>query len=156
MEKKPRKKEIGWKDRIDFPTLNLFNVDIKIDTGAKTSVIHCSYIEKIEGKKNRVKFIPLGKEFPGFTGEFFILPYHSEKTIKNSFGDEENRFVIRTKIILFGKKQAIDISLRDRSAMEFPVLIGRDSIRNKFLVNVSRTNLSYKRKLKKENQESNT
>jgi hypothetical protein len=146
---KPVKKEIGWKDKIDFIDFNLFNIDAKIDTGAKTSVIHCSYIEKMAGKKKMVKFIPLSSKLDIDSDNSFILPYHEERKIKNSFGSQENRFIIKTHILIMNRKILIDISLRDRSAMEFPVLIGRDTIRNQFIVNVARTNVSYKKKLKK-------
>ena len=149
MIEKPVKKEIGWKDKIDFIDFNLFNIDAKIDTGAKTSVIHCSYIEKMAGKKKMVKFIPLSSKLDIDSDNSFILPYHEERKIKNSFGSQENRFIIKTHILIMNRKILIDISLRDRSAMEFPVLIGRDTIRNQFIVNVARTNVSYKKKLKK-------
>ena len=38
------KKIIGRVDKIDFPKLGLYNIDVKIDTGAYTSAIHCSDI----------------------------------------------------------------------------------------------------------------
>ena len=44
------KKVIGRVDRIDFPKLELFNIDVKVDTGAYTSTIH--YDEIIEENKS--------------------------------------------------------------------------------------------------------
>ncbi|WP_296344084.1 hypothetical protein [Winogradskyella sp.] len=37
---------LGRFDKIDFPKLNLHNIDVKIDTGAYTSAIHCSKIKE--------------------------------------------------------------------------------------------------------------
>ena len=39
------KKIIGGIDISDFPELGLLQIDVKIDTGAFTSVIHCSEVE---------------------------------------------------------------------------------------------------------------
>ncbi|MBI3234058.1 MAG: MerR family DNA-binding transcriptional regulator [Bacteroidetes bacterium] len=64
------------------------------------------------------------------------------------YGAGELRALTLTLYIL-GRKIATEISLRDRSAMEFPVLIGRDTIRKHFIVNVAKTNLSFKRKNKR-------
>ncbi len=137
-------KTIGWKELVDFTDFDVLDVPAKIDTGAKTSVLHCDHIELIKkGRKQFVKFIPLSGG--SSTGKFFTLPFHKERKIKNSFGLEENRYIIHTQIKMFGETHGIEISLRDRSNMEFPVLLGRSFIRKKFLVDVSRSNLSSKR-----------
>ena len=44
------KKVLGRVDKIDFPQLHLSNIDVKIDTGAYTSAIHCSKIKEEDGK----------------------------------------------------------------------------------------------------------
>lgn len=134
---------IGWKELIDFPGFDLYQIPAKIDTGARTSVLHCSHIKLIhKGNKRFVEFSPLDT-----CPHNFVLPFHSERTIKNSFGQEENRYVVKTTVVLFGKKHQIEISLRDRSGMEFPMLLGRSFIRKKFLVDVSKSNLSSKYKI---------
>jgi len=138
-------KTIGWKELVDFIDFDISDVPAKIDTGAKTSVIHCDYIELIKkGRKQFVKFIPLSESHS--SGKVFTLPYHKERKIRNSFGFEENRYIIHTQIKMFGETHGIEISLRDRSNMEFPVLLGRSFLRKKFLVDVSRSNLSFKSK----------
>lgn len=134
-------KTIGWKETIDLPDLELFNVPAKTDTGAKTSVLHCTNIRSFKkGNRQFVEFIPLGSDSE--TGKVYTLPFHKERTIKNSFGNEENRFIIRTHIRMFGILYDIELSLRDRSNMEFPMLLGRSFIRKKFLVDVNRAERS--------------
>lgn len=144
-------KKIGWKELVGFPEFGLIDVPAKIDTGARTSVIHCKKIEVFKRyRRNFVRFTPLSEEFfPGLPEQEFIFPFHKERKVKNSFGQEENRIVILTKLELYNKQYPIEISLRDRSNMEFPMLLGRSFIRKKFLVDVSRSNLSYKYKQKK-------
>ncbi|MEC3878744.1 ATP-dependent zinc protease family protein [Parapedobacter sp. 10938] len=137
-------KTIGWKEVVDLPDLDIYGVPAKVDTGARTSVLHCSHIQLIKkGRKQFVEFRPLDdfRQPPTVT---YTLPFHSERRIKNSFGQEENRYVINTTVSLFGEPHPIEISLRDRSGMEFPMLLGRSFLRKKFIVDVSRTNLATK------------
>jgi len=137
-------KTIGWKEIVDFVDFNICDIPAKIDTGAKTSVLHCKLIELVKiGRKNYVRFIPLDETYEGY-GSVHILPFHKERKIKNSFGSEENRFIVKTNISIFNENYEIEISLRDRSGMEFPMLLGRAFIRKKFLVDVSKSNLSKK------------
>lgn len=136
-------KTIGWKEFVDFVDFEIPNVPAKIDTGAKTSVLHCEYIELVKkGKKQFVKFTPLNESYG--TEKTFILPFHKERRIKNSFGLEENRYIVHTNVKMFDEVYGIEISLRDRSNMEYPMLLGRSFIRKKFLVDVNRANLSQK------------
>lgn len=154
---KKTKHKLGWKDKIDFVDFGLDNVGVKIDTGATTSVLHCSSIELVKRyRKQYVKFIPLDPSFAQFTGKEYTLPFHKEKLIKNSFGQGENRYIVLTAVRMFGKLYDMEISLRDRANLEFPVLLGRRFIRGKFIVDVAKANASYKKKLKKQKTNTNT
>ncbi|AYQ30880.1 RimK/LysX family protein [Runella sp. SP2] len=140
-KKKPsatEKRVIGRNDMIDFPDLGLMNVRVKIDTGAYTSSIHCFKISVEEGVLSF--FLPAhrSEKHQKFTTDQFEL-----KAIKNSFGQTEMRYVIKTKVILFGKIIRTEFSLADRSQMRYPVLLGRKLLRSRFLVDVSLENLSY-------------
>jgi hypothetical protein len=77
----------------------------------------------------------------------FSTDTFKEKKIKNSFGSSETRFVIQTRIQVFGKSFEIELSLSERGEMRFPILIGRKFLMGKFIVNPSKYDLSYKRKL---------
>lgn len=138
---------IGWKELIDLPDFGLLQVPAKIDTGARTSVLHCSHIRLLyRGDQRFVEFIPLDKTYCINKEEHkkHTLPFHSERIVRNSFGQEENRYIVKTTIRLFDRDFPIELSLRDRTDMEFPMLLGRGFIRDKFVVNVSKSNLSAK------------
>lgn len=150
MTRKPAiKRVLGWKDRLDFSQWQMENIPFKVDTGARTSVLHVKALERIPGKRKRVRFIALDDSMAGYSGESIELPYHEERQIKNSFGVSENRYIIRTKIVLFGKTFDAEFSLRDRSGMEFPILLGRSFLRGRFLIDPARRDLSFRRKLRK-------
>lgn len=144
-----KKTIIGRKDKADFPELGLKNLDIKMDTGAFTSAIHCHKIEKREkGGKEILVFTLLDPSHPQYNKKEFSTANYSEKQIKNSFGGSEKRFVVETDIMLFGKKHIIELSLSERGEMKFPILIGRRFLMGKFIVDSSKYDLSHKRRQK--------
>ncbi|MFN8347680.1 MAG: RimK/LysX family protein [Spirosomataceae bacterium] len=136
------KRVIGRTDIIDFPELALTNVRAKVDTGAYTSAIHCYKIRAVKGKITFYLPAHRSEKHQKFTTEKFEL-----KAIKNSFGQTEMRYVIKTKVVLFGKTYKTEFSLADREQMRYPVLLGRKLLRNRFLVDVSLENVSYSQKL---------
>jgi len=137
---------IGRKDKANFPELGLKNLDIKMDTGAYTSAIHCRKIETIKkGEKEVLVFTLLDPSHSQYDEREFSTEKFCEKRIKNSFGSSENRFVIETDIRLFGKKYPIELSLSERGAMRFPILIGRRFLMGKFIVDSSKYDLSFKK-----------
>jgi len=137
---------IGRKDKANFPELGLKEVDIKMDTGAYTSAIHCRKIEtKRKDGKEVLLFTLLDPSHPQYDNKEFSTENFSEKQIKNSFGSSEKRFVVETDIRLFGKKYSIELSLSERGAMKFPILIGRRFLMGKFIVDPSKYDLSFKK-----------
>lgn len=147
MKKSPEKKIIGRKDKVDFPKLKLFDIDAKIDTGAYTTSIHCHNVKtKKTGSKEYVIFDLLDPSHPDYNNKEFKLPVHKIKKVKNSFGQSEKRFIVKTDIVIFGEKTQIEMSLSDRTKMQYPVLIGRKLLNKKFIVDVSKYDLSYKLK----------
>lgn len=138
---------LGRYDRIDLPEWGLFNIHAKIDTGAYSCSLHCQKAEVIDGK---LEFILLDEEHPEFTGMKFVVEDFYERIIKNSFGEKEKRFVINTTIRLFDDVYTTSFSLSNRGSLKFPVLIGRKLIRHRFLIDVSKVNMSFRAKRKQE------
>lgn len=132
MSKSPNKiRLIGRREYVDFPDLNLVKVEAKIDTGAYTSSLHCKNINlnSAAGKQVLCFETDAGKhEF----SDFF------RKKIKNSFGEMEERYIIKTRIKIGRKTILTTISLSDRENMRYPVLIGRRLLKGKFLIDVNK------------------
>lgn len=138
---------IGRKDKANFPEFDLEDINIKIDTGAYTSAIHCHKIEKRKKDgKEVIVFKLLDPSHSQYEAQEFSTEKYYEKRIKNSFGNSEERFVIEADIMLFGQKYCIDLSLSNRGEMKYPVLIGRKFLMDKFIVDPSEYNLSHKEK----------
>ncbi|MFV0573794.1 MAG: ATP-dependent zinc protease [Xanthomarina gelatinilytica] len=134
---------IGRVDKIDFPKLNLYNIDAKIDTGAYTSAIHCSEII-VEGKKLKCTFYSKGH--PNFSGKQVVFDCFSKTDVKSSNGYKENRFKIKSEVVFFNKTYKINLTLSTRDDMKFPVLIGRQFLSKKFLVDVNLHHVSFNKK----------
>ena len=141
-----KKTTIGRKDKASFPELGLTHIDIKVDTGAFTSAMHCHKIEvkKIDGVKV-LHYTLLDPSHSQYDNKEFSTDQFREKRIKNSFGVSEKRFVIETKIVLFATRYTIELSLSRRGEMRFPILIGRRFLMGRFIVDPSKYDLSFKR-----------
>ena len=130
-DNKHKKKLIGRREFVSFPLLDIIKVEAKIDTGAYTCAIHCNNILlKKEGDRQILTFQLLDEKIYRFE-EF------SRKRIKNSFGEMEERFIIKTLIVIGRKKIKTTISLSDRENMRYPVLVGRRLLKGKFIIDVN-------------------
>jgi hypothetical protein len=138
---------IGRSDKADFPELSLKNINVKIDTGAYTSTIHSHDIKEvnIDGTMHLV-FKILDPTHPKYRDEEFMTPHYRKKSVKSSFGQSEDRFVVETSIMLFGEAYPIALTLSERGDMKYPILIGRTLLKKRFVVDPSKKNLSYKLK----------
>jgi hypothetical protein len=134
---------LGRYDRVDLPQLGLYNIHAKVDTGAYTSSLHCHRAHVTDGV---LEFILLDEEHPEFTGMKLRFPEFEERDIKNSFGEVERRYVIRATLKIYNEEITTEFSLSNRGSLKFPILIGRKILRNRFLIDVTKKNLSYKEK----------
>ena len=121
---------IGWHECISLPELGLRNFAVKVDTGAKTTALHADDIETFykDGEK-WVRF--RSPDIPGTPPRTCEFPVHTKRDITNTGGQPETRIVIRTPMVLAGRKWKIDISLTDRGSMRFPLILGRRALRRR-------------------------
>ncbi len=141
---------IGRLDKADFPLLGLEDIEVKVDTGAYTSSIHCHNIEEVKTSKGTyLHFNILDPSHPEYDEKVFRLKKYDKTVVKSSTGHTEDRFVIKTKVILFDKILPVELTLSDRKDMKYPILLGRKLLMNKFMVDVSRVNVSYDLKTKR-------
>jgi len=134
---------LGRSDRVDLPGLGLTNIHAKIDTGAYNCSLHCSRAEIVDGK---LEFVLLDEEHPEFTGMKFVFKKYEQREIKNSFGEAELRYVIKTTIRIYDYLIRAEFSLSNRGNLKFPVLLGRKILRDRFLIDVTKKDLSFQHK----------
>lgn len=126
---------VGWREWVALPDLGIPAIEAKVDTGAKTSALHAFALDCYEeGGRRRVCFgvHPLrGNED---LEVFACADVIDERTIVSSNGQEEHRVVIRTRMTLGGVTWPIEVTLTDRRQMSFRMLLGRQAMRRRLIV----------------------
>jgi hypothetical protein len=123
---------IGWRERVVLPKLGLGPLIAKIDTGARSAALHA---EDIVIRGNHVRFaIPNnGRK------HHYELPIKGQRRVKSTSGHSEMRAVVETEIAIGRIKFTAEITLTDRTDMGVPMLLGRATIRGKFVVHPGRS-----------------
>ncbi len=133
--KKSSKVLIGWQEWCALPKLHIPAIKAKIDTGAKTSALHASDIRPFHRHGELfVHFVvhPLQQteKFEQICTALVI----DQRTVKNSSGHKELRYVIHTAIALGEMTWTLEISLTNRDLMAFRMLLGRDALKGHSIV----------------------
>lgn len=117
------------------------NVPAKIDTGAESSSVWASDITM--DSDNRLSFCLFapGSEF--YTGEHIITEDYKAMLVRNSTGQAKVRYRVRLTVKIGKKSLRAGFTLSDRSKNNFPVLIGRRLLKDRFLVDVSQLEVPY-------------
>jgi hypothetical protein len=144
-----KKKTLGLSDVIDIPDAELFEIPCKIDTGAYNCSIDCSKfrLTKVHGEAV-LFFTLLGKEYNHFSGKEMQTTKFIQKKVKSSSGHSQYRYQVILNIKLFDEIVPATFNLSRRHNMKYPILLGRKLLARKYLVDVSKRNLSLKAKSK--------
>lgn len=116
------------------------DVAVKIDTGADRNSVHATGIKlvtKADGRKV-LRFRLLKSKYLEFE-DFDTV------NVTSSNGMSEQRFKVKLSVEVFGKRYKTSFSLTNRKNMKFQVLIGKNFLKGRFLVDVSQKNLSQKK-----------
>jgi hypothetical protein len=142
----PSKKILGWREWCALPELNIKKIKAKMDTGARTSALHVSDItyKKRSGKTFvyfRVHPIQR-KSRPYFDCSAELIDY---RIVKSSTGNRTFRPVIQTTLQVGVESWPIEVTLVNRDLMGFRFLVGRQAIKNSYLIDSGASYLSKKK-----------
>ncbi len=139
--RKPRSRPvIGWREWLLLPDLFPEPIKVKVDTGAQTSALHAFRIrEFVERGARHVSFLvhPLQhKRRPerSCTGELIDV-----RQITSSNGAQQQRYVIATTAQIGTYRWPIEMTLTNRDMMSYRMLLGREAVRRRFLVDPGRS-----------------
>ena len=152
-EQSAEKKTIGWREWVSLPELGIDRLKAKVDTGARTSALHAFSVEPFQ-KPDGTDWVRFGvhpRQRSNATEIFCEAPIIDRRTVRDSGGHQEERFVISTTVVLGPESLTAEITLTARDDMLFRMLLGRTSIRNRFVVDSSRSYAIGKKKRKKKN-----
>lgn len=138
--KESKTKVIGWREWVALPELGITTIKAKIDTGARSSALHAFDIETFsldDKEKIRFKVHPQQRETTQTTiASADIL---ERREVRNSGGHVELRYAIETSVEIGGIRWSIELTLTNRDTMGFRMLLGRQAIRSRFLVDPGRS-----------------
>lgn len=143
---------IGWREWVELPELGVEAIKAKVDTGARSSSIHVFDLHEYEKEGKtwvRYKLHPIQrKSTPTLEVNSEVLEYRS---VRSSSGKATRRPVIVTTLNMLGRSFPVELTLASRDKMGFRMLLGREAIRGKFLVDSGRSYLGTKpvRKMKR-------
>jgi len=126
---------IGWREHLTLPDLGVGDIKAKIDTGARSSALHAFAIAPLErGGKSWVQFQICPRQHDPnevVSAEAELLDWRS---VRSSNGERQQRPTIRTRVAAGGYCWMAEVTLTDRDEMGFRMLLGREALRDRFLV----------------------
>lgn len=126
---------VGWKEWAALPELGVDAIEVKVDTGARTSAIHSFDLEPFE--KDGHTYVRFGlhpdrhSQDPEIYCESRVV---DQRVVSDSGGHKEMRYVIETPIVMGDQQWPIQITLTSRENMAFRMLLGRQAMRQRIVV----------------------
>jgi len=120
---------IGWREWLALPMLQIPAIKAKIDTGARTSALHAFFVEPFE--RNGIQMLRFGVHPLQKRLDLEIIceaPVKDYRAVSDSGGHREMRYVIETEVVLGDLKKRIEMTLTNRDNMKFRMLLGRTAM----------------------------
>lgn len=130
----------GWREWVSLPGIELPWIKAKIDTGARTSSLHAYDIEEfVRDGADWVRFGVHPWQRADADASVIELPVHDRRDVRSSSGHVEHRPVVLADLQLVGVTVPAELTLTDRAQMGFRMLVGREALRQGFVVDSSRS-----------------
>lgn len=131
---------VGWREWVSLPALGVDKVKAKVDTGARTSCLHAFDIEFVPRRRGtHVHFSVHPLQDNTARTVRCEVPLLDQRWVKSSNGKREYRPVVRTPIRLGTATWDIELTLTSRDLMGFRMLLGREALRRRLLVDANRS-----------------
>lgn len=132
---------LGWVENIRLLPQRML-LKAKLDPGARSSAIHAEDIEEFEKDGRRMVRFTILREHDNPDSERLVLerPLVREVSIKMRPGEAGNsgrqeRLAVRLEFCLAGERYNTLFTLTNRDNFNYPVLLGRQFLSNRILVN---------------------
>jgi hypothetical protein len=133
---------IGWREWVTLPDLGGAVIRAKVDTGARTAALHAFGLEIFEKEEREYARFAIHPDHRS-PGPAMIVetPVLGHRTVRNPGGRSEERPIIRTKLVMGGYRFTAEVNLTRRDMMGIPMLLGRQTLRRRFVVDPGRSYL---------------
>ncbi len=141
---------VGWREWVRLPELGVRLIKVKVDTGARTSALHVDDLHMVHRRTGTWAYFTVHPKQRTNRG---AVQCHArvieERAIRSSSGHTQIRPVIVTDVDIGGTVWPIELTLTSRDVMGFRMLLGRQAVRRKALVDPGRSFLTRKVKVVK-------
>lgn len=126
---------VGVLEEADLPELHIESLNVRIDTGAKTSSLHVDNLElETRNGESWVSF----DIHPDIHNVSRVVrrsaKVKEKRLIKSSNAEKEKRVVIETTLCMGTRSWPIEVTLTDRSSMTYLMLLGREAMQRRLVV----------------------
>mgnify|MGYP000181944515 CR=1 FL=1 len=131
---------LGSEEWCQFDDLSIPAIKARIDSGAKTSSIQASKIKIFEKDLEKwVRFEVYPVQENRSISVLCQAKVEDVRQVKSSQGVAEKRPVIKTKVQIADQSFEIELTLANRETMEYRMLLGREAINGRYLVDPSKS-----------------
>ncbi|MEV8213345.1 RimK/LysX family protein [Leifsonia sp. NPDC077715] len=128
---------VGWREWVSLPGIPVEWIKVKVDTGARSSSLHAFEIEELPGDRVRFQVHPWqDSDRDAVTAECAV---HDRRVVRSSSGHTEERIVVLLDLVLGGRTVRAETTLTNRDQMGFRMLVGREALRQGFVVDPARS-----------------
>ncbi len=135
MQKWQNKVVVGALEVCDLPEFDIRNLNIRVDTGAQTSSLHVDNLEEFDFDGELWVSFDI---HPDIHNVDQLVPCKAKvsdkRRVKSSNATKEKRYVVSTQIEMAGQRWSIELTLTDRSGMTYLMLLGRQAMAGKVVV----------------------
>lgn len=137
MKRKPaaQRRVLGWREWVELPDLGVRAIKAKLDTGARTSSLHAFKLRPFRRDGvDMVRFEVHPVQRSSASTVVAEAEVCGERTVRASNGQEETRLVVSTMLSVGGERWPIEITLTRRDEMGFRMLLGRQALAGRVVV----------------------
>jgi len=131
------KQLIGALELCNLPQLKLNGIETRVDTGATTSSLHVDNIVEFKREAGKEKWVRFDIHPDTHDVSQVVqreAKIKSVRKIKSSNATYQRRLVIETDILISGMSWSIELTLTDRSEMKYLMLLGREAMSGRLIV----------------------
>jgi len=131
------KQLVGALEQCNLPQLKLNSIETRVDTGATTSSLHVDNIVEFKKERGKEKWVRFDIHPDTHDVSQVVqreAKVKSVRKVKSSNATHQRRLVIETDILIAGMRWCIELTLTDRSEMKYLMLLGREAMSGRLIV----------------------
>ena len=129
---------VGSAEWLSFSSLGIPAIKARVDSGAKTSSMHAFNIQPFKRHGTAwVSFEVHPLQDNRSVAVRCECPVIDRRLVKSSSGNSERRYVIKAPVKIGSHKWEIEVTLANRDSMGFRMLLGREAMHGRMLVDPS-------------------